>query len=79
MRKDWKEITANKTAFIESLQNTLLLDENSNLDCLAYEVSIKTQDEYVYVLFNGGGCKKILATGNSNYANAKASLEAVYG
>ena len=42
-------------------------------------MSLKTQDEYVYVLFKGGGCKKILATGNSNYANAKEILEAVYG
>lgn len=79
MRNDWKEMTDNKIAFIESLQNTLMLDERSNLDCLVYEVSLKTQDEYVYVLFKGGGCKKILATGNSNYANAKEILEAVYG
>lgn len=79
MRNDWKEMTDNKIAFIESLQNTLMLDERSDLDCLVYEVSLKTQDEYVYVLFKGGGCKKILATGNSNYANAKEILEAVYG
>lgn len=79
MRNDWKDMTDNKIAFIESLQNTLILDERSNLDCLVYEVSLKTQDEYVYVLFKGGGCKKILATGNSNYANAKEILEAVYG
>ena len=79
MRNDWKEMTDNKSAFIESLQNTLLLDERSDLDCLVYEVSLKTQDEYIYVLFKGGGCKKILATGNSNYANAKEILEAVYG
>lgn len=79
MRNDWKEMTDNKIAFIESLQNTLLLDERSDLDCLVYEVSLKTQDEYIYVLFKGGGCKKILATGNSNYANAKEILEAVYG
>ena len=79
MRNDWKEMTDNKIEFIESLQNTLLLDERSDLDCLVYEVSLKTQDEYIYVLFKGGGCKKILATGNSNYANAKEILEAVYG
>lgn len=79
MRPDWNAIAANKAAFIESLQNTLALDEGSGLDSLAYEVSLKNLDEYIHVFYKGGGYKKILATGNSNYANAKEILEAVYG
>lgn len=79
MRKDWKEIMTNKAEFIEALQSTLWVDERSNLDSISYEVNLETREEYIYVFFNGGTSKRILATANSNYANAKAILEAVYG
>lgn len=79
MRKDWKEITTNKAEFIEALQNALWIDERSLLESITYEVNLENQDEYIYVFFEGGGHKKLLATGNSNYENAKIILEAVYG
>ena len=79
MREDWKEITANKAAFIEALLAALEIDERSGIDCLAYEVSLKHQDEYIHVIFKDGSARKILATGNSNFANAVEILEAVYG
>ena len=36
-------------------------------------------DEYIDVHFRGGGVKRLLATGNSNGANAKEIIKAVYG
>ena len=36
-------------------------------------------DEYIDVHFRGGGVKRILATGNSNGANAEEIIKAVYG
>lgn len=37
------------------------------------------KSELFTVFFRGGATKRILATGNSNGANAKAIIKAVYG
>ena len=79
MRKDWKEMAANKAAFIEGLQTALVIDARSNLHGLAYEIDLETKEEYIVVCFADGSHRRVPATGNSNYANAKVILEAIYG
>lgn len=75
---DWKEVLENKIEFVEMLKETLQIDEKSQLDNIVYEVSLETRDEYLTLVFAGGTSKTINITFNSNYANAKAILEAVY-
>ena len=53
-----------KNEFIATLELALLRDERSGVKDIAYI---------------GGATKRILATGNSNGANAKAIIKAVYG
>ena len=54
-------------------------DERSGVEDIAYIYKPEYDDEYIDVHFRGGGIKRILATGNSNGANAKAIIRAVYG
>lgn len=79
MRKDEIVMLNEKAAFIAQLESALLSDtERSGLDSICYEYDLTTNDEVVTVIFKGGGTKKILATANSNGANAKAIINAIY-
>ncbi len=80
MKEDQFAEMNHKAAFIEGLQDALLLDQARNgLDSLCYELDTETNDEIITVIFVGGGVKKILATANSNGANAKEIVKTVYG
>ena len=80
MRNDFLQMLEKKQRFISALQAALLEDEDrSELDSILYEYRVETRDEIISVIYRDGSCRKILATGNSNYANAKAILEAIYG
>jgi hypothetical protein len=80
MRKDWIAESSAKAEFINRLQDALLLDqERSGLDSIRYEQNLESRDEIISVIFLGGGVKKILATANSNGANAKEIVRAIYG
>lgn len=80
MRKDEIVMLNEKAAFIAQLESALLSDaERSGLDSICYEYDLTTNDEVIIVIFKGGGIKKMLATANSNGANAKAIVNAIYG
>ncbi|MCI5534414.1 MAG: hypothetical protein MR440_06550 [Firmicutes bacterium] len=80
MRRDEIVMLNEKAAFIAQLESALLSDaERSGLDSVCYEYDLTTNDEVITVIFNGGGIKKILATANSNGANAKAIINTIYG
>lgn len=80
MRKDEIVMLNEKAAFIAQLESALLSDaERSGLDSICYEYDLTTNDEVITVIFKGGGIKKILVTANSNGANAKAIVNAIYG
>lgn len=80
MRKDEIVMLNEKAAFIAQLESALLSDtERSGLDSICYEYDLTTNDEVITIIFKGGGTKKILATANSNGANAKAIVNAIYG
>lgn len=68
----------NKSKFIASLEKTLAIDERSNIEDIVLRYIPEQREEVITIFFRGGGRKKILATGNSNYANAKEILKAVY-
>ena len=79
MRKDEIVMLNEKAAFIAQLESALLSDtERSGLDSICYEYDLTTNDEVITIIFKGGGTKKILATANSNGANAKAIINAIY-
>ncbi len=79
MRRDEIVMLNEKAAFIAQLESAPLSDaERSGLDSICYEYELTTNDEIITVIFNGGGIKKILATANSNGANAKAIIAAIY-
>ena len=73
------ELFEEKSTFIDMLFGTLDYDKRSNIEDIAYRYDPKLEDEYITVFFRGGAKKQILATGNSNGANAKAIIEAIYG
>ena len=73
------EMFKEKSNFIDMLFGALDYDKRSNIEDIAYRYDPKLEDEYITVFFRGGGKKQILATGNSNGANAKAIIEAIYG
>lgn len=80
MRKDEIVMLNEKAAFVAQLESALLSDaERSGLDSICYEYDLTAQDEVITIIFEGGGTKKILATANSNGANAKAIINAIYG
>ena len=81
MRKDELILLNEKAAFIAQLESALLSDaERSGLDSICYEYDLTAHDEVITIIFEGGGgTKKILATANSNGANAKAIINAIYG
>jgi hypothetical protein len=68
-----------KTEFIKAYEKALVLDDRSNVKDIVLRYDDIYENEIISIFFNGGGRRDILATGNSNYANAKAILEAVYG
>ena len=79
MRKDEIVMLNEKAAFIAQLESALLADaDRSGLDSICYEYNLSSCDEVIIVLFQGGGMKKILANCNSNGANAKAIISAIY-
>ena len=79
MKRDEIVMLNEKAAFIAQLESALLSDaERSWLDSIYYEYDLTTNDEIITVIFKGGGIKKILATANSNGANAKAIIAAIY-
>lgn len=79
MSDDALIMLSEKAAFIKSLETALREDKNSRLDMIAYQLTLETQDEVITVVFKGGSIKRILATGNSNGANAKEIIKAIYG
>lgn len=80
MRRDKIVMLNEKAAFIAQLESALLSDaERSGLDSICYEYDLTTNDEVIIVIFKGGGTKKMLAAANSNGANAKAIVNAIYG
>lgn len=68
----------NKLKFIKALEFTLTLDERSNVEDIVWRYDKGRLEEIITVFFRGGGRREILATGNSNCANAKEILKAVY-
>ena len=79
MRRDEIIMLNEKAAFVAQLESALLSDaERSGLDSICYEYDLTAHDEVITIIFNGGGTKKILATANSNGANAKAIIAAIY-
>ena len=79
-RRDEIIMLNEKAAFVARLESALLSDaERSGLDSICYEYDLTAHGEIITVIFNGGGIKKILATANSNGANAKAIINAIYG
>lgn len=73
------ELFKEKSEFIATLELALLRDERSGVEDVAYVYKPEYDDEYITVFFRGGATKRILATGNSNGANAKEIIRAVYG
>ena len=73
------ELFKKKNEFIATLELALIRDERSGVEDIAYIYKPEYNDEYIDVHFRGGATKRILATGNSNGANAKAIIKAVYG
>lgn len=73
------ELFKEKSEFIAVLELALIRDERSGVEDIAYIYKPEYGDEYIDVHFHGGGVKRILATGNSNGANAKEIIKAVYG
>ncbi len=67
-----------KAEFIAALEKAIVLDDRSNVTDIVIRHIPKREEEIITVFFRGGGIKEIVATYNSNYANAKAILEAVY-
>lgn len=79
MRRDEIIMLNEKAAFIAQLESALLSDaERSGLDSICYEYNLDANDEIITIIFEGGGTRKILATANSNGANAKAIIAAIY-
>lgn len=69
-----------KYVFIKNLEMTLFLDRKRNdLEGIDYIYDKETDDEIITIAFKGGGVKRILATGNSNGANARAIVDTIYG
>ena len=73
------ELFKEKSEFIATLELAILRDERSGVEDIAYIYKPESDDEYIDVHFRGGGVKRILATGNSNGANDKSIIRAVYG
>ena len=73
-----EKIFENKSKFIASLEKTLAIDNRSNVEDIVLRYNQAREEEIITVFFRGGGKKEILATCNSNYANAKEILKAVY-
>lgn len=78
-KEDMLVMLSEKAMFIKALEAALQVDENSGVDSICYRIDLDAQDEIITVIFKGGGTKKILATANSNGANAKAIVNAIYG
>lgn len=68
-----------KTKFIKALEKALILDDRSNVKDIVLRYDKEHENEIITIFFTGGGKRELVATYNSNYANAKAILEAVYG
>lgn len=79
MSRDEIIMLSEKAIFIKALEAALQVDERSGVDSICYRMDFSAQDEIITVIFKGGGTKQILATGNSNGANAKEIIRAVYG
>lgn len=69
-----------KYVFVKNLEMTLFLDrERNNLEGIDYIYDKETDEEIITITFAGGGVKTILATCNSNGANARAIIDTIYG
>lgn len=79
MSDDELIMLSEKAAFIKGLETALRDDKNSSLDSIGYQLALNSQDEVITIIFKGGGIKQILASGNSNGANAKEIIKAIYG
>ena len=73
------ELFKERNEFIAKLELAILRDERSGVEDIAYIYKPEYDVEYIDVHFSSGGIKRILATGNSNGANAKEIIRAVYG
>lgn len=68
-----------KYIFIKNMELTLFLDrERNQVEGIDYTYDKELEDEIITINFKGGGETKILATANSNGANAKAIIDAIY-
>lgn len=68
-----------KYEFIKNLELTLFLDKGRNdIEGIDYIYDREFEDEIITITFCGGGEKRILATGNSNGANLKEIVNAIY-
>ena len=68
-----------KYEFIKNLELTLFLDKGRNdIEGIDYIYDRELEDEIITITFCGGGEKIILATGNSNGANLKEIVNAIY-
>ena len=74
------ELYRKKYAFIKNLEMVLFLDRARNdLEGIDYVYNERFKTERIIVSFIGGHSVEIPATSNSNGANAKAIINAVYG
>lgn len=73
-----EKVLEDKRRFLKAFENALIQDERSYVKDIALRYVPEHDDEYIEIFFTGGGRRQIYATGNSNYANAKEILKAVY-
>lgn len=73
------ELYCKKYTFIKNLEMVLFLDrDRSGLEGIDYIYDKPTGGEWITVSFIGGRSIRLSATANSNGANAKAIINAVY-
>lgn len=72
-----------KKEFVEALSDTLKMDSRSGVESIEYATDIWFEDvlyeEVIQINFRSGEYKLINVTANSNGANAKETVKAVYG
>lgn len=68
-----------KYEFIKNLEMTLFLDhERNDIESIDYIYQREYDDEIIVITYMGGHEERILTTGNSNGANAKAIINTIY-
>ena len=68
-----------KYEFIKNLEMTLFLDhERNDIESIDYIYQREYDDEIIVITYMGSHEERILATGNSNGANLKEIVNAIY-